>query len=305
MTVHNPLDARSASGAGTPTSRPPSTTVATVATSGAAASPATSPTSPGPADPASGAPGAAGDPLLESPATLDVFALGRRAAAARDARWGATASFVRAREWVARGAAPEGGTTWRGPRDAAESFAELLATPEWTDEDRARAVAAGVGLWLGRPGSALHRALVDAGGRVLYRFPFRAGEPAAERRARLLTLQATVSSGLPLWGVMPTPVGEPEGIDTLRVVAALRLELPALPHLVLDVAALGPRLAQMALGFGGDELWAPIVSERALRLGGNANNPAMTRKEAGVLIQGAGLRPRERLTADRYAEEAA
>jgi hypothetical protein len=299
MTVHNPIDARAASSAGTPTSRP-----STFATSGAATSPATtSATSPRPTDPASGAPGA-GDPLLESPATLDVFALGRRAAAARDARWGATASFVRAREWLARGVASEGGT-WRGPRDAAESFAELQAMSEWTDEDRARAVAAGVGLWLGRPESALHRTLIDAGGRVLYRFAFRAGEPGAERRARLLMLQATVSSGLPLWGVMPTPVGEPEGIDTLRVVAALRLELPALPHLVLDVAALGPRLAQMALGFGGDELWAPIVSERALRLGGNANNPAMTRKEAGVLIRGAGLRPRERLTADRYAEEAA
>ena len=88
MTVHNPIDARAASSAGTPTSRP-----STFATSGAATSPATtSATSPRPTDPASGAPGA-GDPLLESPATLDVFALGRRAAAARDARWGATASW--------------------------------------------------------------------------------------------------------------------------------------------------------------------------------------------------------------------
>jgi hypothetical protein len=271
-----------------------------------------------------------GDPLFESPATLDVFALGRRAAAARDARWGATASFVRARAFVPGGGAVAGteGGSWRGPRDAAEAFVELgdlagsstgtgtgtgagathgathgASDDGWSKAELTRASAAGVTLWLGAPGPELHRALVAGGGRVLYRFGFRAGEPAAERRARLDALQAAAISGAPLWGVMPTPLGEAEGIDTLRVVAALRLDLPSIPHVVLDVAALGPRLAQMALGFGGDELWAPIVSERALRLGGNANNPAMTRKEACILIRGAGLRPRERVGADRFAEE--
>ena len=59
--------------------------------------------------------------------------------------------------------------------------------------------------------------------------------------------------------------------------------------MLADVAALGPRLAQMAFGFGADELFAPIVAERALRLGANANNPALTRKEAATLIRGAGL----------------
>ena len=62
-----------------------------------------------------------------------------------------------------------------------------------------------------------------------------------------------------------------------------------MPHLLADVTALGPRLAQMAFGFGADELHAPIVAERALRLGANANNPALTRKEAVTLIRGAGL----------------
>ena len=89
---------------------------------------------------------------------------------------------------------------------------------------------------------------------------------------------------------MPTPEdGEPEGLDTLHLVATCRLALPAMPHVIADVPALGPRLAQMALGFGADELFGPIVSERALRLGDNARNPAMTRKEAAILIRGAGL----------------
>jgi aminodeoxyfutalosine synthase len=94
---------------------------------------------------------------------------------------------------------------------------------------------------------------------------------------------------------MPAPVGEPFGLDTLRCFALCRLALPHVPHLLADVATLGPRLAQMAFGFGADELSAPIVAERALRLGANANNPSLTRKEAVTLIRGAGLVPCERM----------
>jgi aminodeoxyfutalosine synthase len=78
-------------------------------------------------------------------------------------------------------------------------------------------------------------------------------------------------------------------------VALCRLHLPV-PHLLVDFARLGHRLAQMALGFGADELFGPIVSERALRLGDNAGNPAMTRKEAATLIRGAGWTPFERVS---------
>ena len=59
----------------------------------------------------------------------------------------------------------------------------------------------------------------------------------------------------------------------------------------------------MAFGFGADELFAPIVAERALRLGDNANNPALTRKEAATLIRGAGLIPCERAGRRRRCEE--
>ena len=84
------------------------------------------------------------------------------------------------------------------------------------------------------------------------------------------------------------------GLDTLGVFARCRLELPV-PHVLADFDRLGHRLAQMALGFGADELWGPILPERALRLGGNANNPVLTRKEAAILLRGAGLVPCERL----------
>lgn len=233
--------------------------------------------------------------MWESHATFDLFDLGRRAAAARDARLGRRASFVRARQFLATG-------TWRGPKDACESYvetADLAALGGFS----ALAAAGGATLLVGGGEVGLHRSARAAGMRSLWRLPYRSGESVIERAARMDMLRGQLRDDLPLWGIMPTPQGEAEGLDTLRLVATLRLELPEVPHVVLDVAALGPRLAQMALGFGGDELWAPIVSERALRLGGNANNPSMTRKEAAILIRGAGLLPCERTAPDTYREE--
>jgi aminodeoxyfutalosine synthase len=163
---------------------------------------------------------------------------------------------------------------------------------------------AGVDLLVGAGQPELHRTAHADGARTLWRLGFRSGELAAARRLRLDAVRDLLQGGgLNLWGALPTPEGEAEGIDTLHLFATLRLEVPELPHLALDVAALGPRLAQMALGFGADELWAPIVSERALRLGGNANNPSMTRKEACVLIRGAALVPFERTGPDEFREE--
>ena len=165
----------------------------------------------------------------EALAAMDLFALGRQAAAARDARWNRRGFFVRAR--------------------AAQDQAIL-------------------------------------------RFPFQDGESDGERLERLAAIAAAMP---PPWGIMPAPVGEPFGLDTLRCFALCRLALPGVAHLLADVTTLGPRLAQMAFGFGADELFAPIVAERALRVGANANNPALTRKEAATLLRGAGLIPCERL----------
>jgi hypothetical protein len=170
-------------------------------------------------------------------AALDLFALGRQAAAARDARWNGRGFFVRNRQ---------------------------------PDTD------------------------------VIVSFSFRLGETDAERLARLAEI---ANAATPPFGVMPAPVGEAFGLDTLRCFALCRLALPRVAHVLADVTTLGPRLAQMAFGFGADELFAPIVAERALRLGANANNPALTRKEAVTLIRGAGLVPCERM-ADGALQEA-
>ena len=173
----------------------------------------------------------------EALAALDLFALGRQAASARDALWNGRGFFVRTRP-------PEG----------------------------------------------------DG----IVRFPFKLGESDTERLDRL----AEIAAATPPFGIMPAPVGEPFGLDTVRCFALCRLALPRVAHVLTDVTTLGPRLAQMAFGFGADELFAPIVAERALRLGANANNPSLTRKEAVTLIRGAGLLPCERM-ADGSLQEVA
>ncbi len=218
----------------------------------------------------------------ESLATLDLFALGRQASAARDGELGRRGTFVRARQLLASGG-------WRGPRDAAESTVD--------DADLAAVGGlpalrtAGIDLLVAPADSPNARAAVDAGLRVLLRVPFRIGE---DDRERLDRLSAIDQAPFAVWGVMPAPIGEPYGLDTLRFFALCRLALPRVAHLLADVGTLGPRLAQMAFGFGADEIFAPIVAERALRLGANAHNPALTRKEAATLIRGAGLAPCER-----------
>jgi hypothetical protein len=226
-------------------------------------------------------------PVAEA-AVEDLFSLGRRAAAARDAALGRRGTFVRARRLLPTGA-------WRGPRDATMSYVETLdltALGGW-----AAAHAAGATTLVGADETSLRRAAAD-GARLLARLPFRSGEREADRLGRLRALAAEVAAGLPIWGAIPTPEGEAYGLDTVRFTALCRLNLPGVAHVVADVETLGIRLAQMCFGFGADELFAFVVSERALRLGDNANNPALTRKEAVTLLRGAGLVAAERLPND-------
>ena len=217
-------------------------------------------------------------------AAQDLFALGRQASASRDDRLGRRGSFVRARQLLTTGG-------WRGPRDAAEAYVEEADLAALGGLEAAR--DAGIDLLVGTADAPAARAAAAAGVRVVLRFPYRLGESDSERLDRLGAIEA---GGFAVWAVMPAPVGEPYGLDTLRVFALCRLTLPNVPHLLADVGALGPRLAQMAFGFGADELFAPIVAERALRLGANAHNPALTRKEAVTLIRGAGLLVCERFS---------
>lgn len=220
-------------------------------------------------------------------ASGDLFALGRAALAERARRHDDRAVFARSRRLLGSG-------VWRGPRDAAMSYVEEQDLPALGGV--AAAIAAGVDALVADAESVLLASADVRGLRLLARLRYRAGEAAAARAARVAALAARLRAGAPVDGVVPTPDGEPLGLDSLRVFAACRLEMDV-SHLVADFAILGHRLAQMALGFGADELLGPIMPERALRLGANSGNPVMTRKEAAILIRGAGLAPWERTSA--------
>ncbi len=221
---------------------------------------------------------------------MDLFSLGRQASEVREARFERRGTFVRSRQL-------RGPDLWQGPRDAAESTVSEAELPAVGGLDGAR--RAGATMLLAGRDPNVARAAAEAGLRILWRIEFGAGESDAERIARLDAIRDLRPV---LWGLVPTPVGEPYGLDTLRFFALCRLLATDTPHLVADAASLGPRLAQMTFGFGADELRAPIVAERARRLGDNANNPSLTRKEAATLIRGAGLVPCERMADGRLEE---
>jgi hypothetical protein len=103
---------------------------------------------------------------------------------------------------------------------------------------------------------------------------------------------ASASSIVSVEGVLPIPVGEPQGLDTLRFFAACRLACPR-AHVVADLELLGLKLGQLCLAFGADAIMGSIVERRALRLGARAGSHELTRDEAAELLRAAGFEPCE------------
>lgn len=223
---------------------------------------------------------------IADPRQGDLFALGRTAMAMTHRLHAGRGVFARSKQLLGTG-------VWRGPRDAADAFVEEEDLHALRGLDAA--IRAGIRTLVASSSTDLVREAAASGIRCLWRVPYRAAEPAGDRTRRLEALVALVQDGLPIDGVIPTPHSEPLGLDTVTLFAQCRLRL-GVSHVVADFTRIGPRLAQMALGFGADELFGPIMPERALRLGDNANNPVMTRNEAGMMIRGAGLVPFERIS---------
>jgi hypothetical protein len=163
------------------------------------------------------------------------------------------------------------------------------------------AVAAGANTFVATSIPMLIEA-THCGMRGLLRLFAPAAEPVEQQERRLAVLATQVGTGLVLDGVIPTPEEECMGIPTLLFVARCRLALTSVPHVLVDLDRLGPKLGQLALGFGADELCGPIVVERALRLGDNAGSRAITRAEAAQLLRGAGLRAFERVAGGALEE---
>jgi len=223
--------------------------------------------------------GSANTPTQARHAEVDLFALGRQACAKRDQLNQGKGLFSRTRQLQKTGA-------WVGPRDAVDGWVN--------GEDvsalggLAAVIALGARVVI-TDDATLAQAATAQGMRVWWRFPFHRDDDRALRETRLLRAAEQTQ----VEAILPTPDGEPMGLDTLALYARIRITVNT-PHLIADFSRLGHRLAQMSLTMGADQLFGPVVAERALRLGDNANNPAMTRREASALLQGAGLIPHER-----------
>jgi hypothetical protein len=215
----------------------------------------------------------------------DLFDMGRQALATARAAFAGNAFFTSARRLQPDGA-------WIGPSEAPLALVEEGALAALGGVAAAQKLGAS-GVLCDLAGAAAGEA-VDLGLRALVRVPFAADEFGGVRQARLDQLADFVRRVHGMGGVLPVPVGEAQGLDTLQWFAACRMTCPA-QHLVVDLELLGQKLGQLCLSFGANEILGSITGKRALRLGEHASSNALTRDEAALLLRASGFTPCERL----------
>jgi aminodeoxyfutalosine synthase len=86
------------------------------------------------------------------------------------------------------------------------------------------------------------------------------------------------------------------GLDDLRHLATSRLVLDNIPHLKAYWVMITPKLAQVALSFGADDLDGTVVRETIYHMAGAETVQAMPISELERVIREAGFRPVERDT---------
>jgi len=87
---------------------------------------------------------------------------------------------------------------------------------------------------------------------------------------------------------------ETTGVEDLKTIAISRLMLDNFPHIKAYWVDLGPKLAQVALAFGADDLDGTIIEERISHAQRSFAPVGLTRSELIRLIKQAGRRPIER-----------
>ncbi len=86
------------------------------------------------------------------------------------------------------------------------------------------------------------------------------------------------------------------GLDDLRHIATARLVLDNIPHIKAYWIMVTPKLAQVALRFGADDLDGTVVEETIYHMAGAQTEQALTRPELERIVRLAGFTPVERDT---------
>jgi aminodeoxyfutalosine synthase len=86
------------------------------------------------------------------------------------------------------------------------------------------------------------------------------------------------------------------GFDDLKAIAIARLMLDNIPHIKAYWIMMTPRIAQIALNFGADDIDGTVVEEKIYHDAGATTSQSMRRAELLALIRKAGREPVERDT---------
>jgi aminodeoxyfutalosine synthase len=86
------------------------------------------------------------------------------------------------------------------------------------------------------------------------------------------------------------------GVDDLRHIAASRLVLDNIPHIKAYWVMVTPKLAQVALRFGADDMDGTIVEEKIYHMAGAGTSQQLSRPELERIVREAGFVPVERGT---------
>lgn len=93
------------------------------------------------------------------------------------------------------------------------------------------------------------------------------------------------------------------GYEDLKVLAVSRLMLDNFDHIKAYWVMIGPKLAQVSLAFGVDDIDGTVVEEKITHTAGADTEQSMTKQQLIKMIKSAGRRPAERDTLYRILEE--
>jgi aminodeoxyfutalosine synthase len=91
-------------------------------------------------------------------------------------------------------------------------------------------------------------------------------------------------------------LSETTGVDDLKNLAVARLMLDNFPHIKAFWIMIGPKLAQLSLSFGADDIDGTVIQERITHMAGAQTPQGLTRSQLLHMIREAGCEPVERDT---------